>query len=261
MIHLQHATFREPYAMIDAVQSDLKNGLDCMILTTCTYMLQSTIKQLRLHGIPFHNPYRPAQGGWNPLAAGKTAQRILQFIKRCPKYSSEAEALLHLWTAAQLADWTRDLGASCFAARGKKQELLDLAKDKERKNELVRAEDYLSPACLTWTDAADFAAYERAILGNNRRSYEFPLALARRDIKLLTETPRVVIGTVHSVKGAEAASVYLAPDLSMAGYDQWSRRGTPQHDDVRRVFYVAMTRARETLTILGPGSNLAVEGM
>jgi len=258
---MHNAPFREPYAMIRAVNSDLKDGLDCMILTTCAYMLQATIKQLRLHGIPFHNPYRPAQGAWNPLAAGKTAERILQFVKRCPKYSSEGEAMLHLWTAAQLADWTKDLGASCFAARGKKQELLDLAKDKDRKNEMVQAEDYLSPACLAWTDAADFRAYEQAILGNKRRSYEFPLALARRDIALLTTKPRVVIGTVHSVKGAEAASVYLAPDLSMAGYDQWSRRGTPQHDDVRRVFYVGMTRAKTKLTLLGPGDNLAVTGM
>jgi superfamily I DNA/RNA helicase len=65
------------------------------------------------------------------------------------------------------------------------------------------------------------------------------------------EAPRVVVGTIHSVKGGEADVVYLFPDLSRAGDAQYQRMGPPR-DSVVRLFYVGMTRARHTLYICQP---------
>ena len=73
----------------------------------------------------------------------------------------------------------------------------------------------------------------------------------------MTEPPRITVGTVHSVKGGESDVVYVAPDLSRAGYDSWVDRDT--RDQVVRVFYVAMTRAREKLVLLRPMSGLSVD--
>jgi ATP-dependent exoDNAse (exonuclease V) beta subunit len=44
--------------------------------------------------------------------------------------------------------------------------------------------------------------------------------------------------------------VYLFPDLSRAGDEQYQIAGSPR-DSVIRVFYVGATRARETLYICG----------
>jgi len=62
------------------------------------------------------------------------------------------------------------------------------------------------------------------------------------------DQPKVVVGTIHSVKGGQADCVYLFPDVSQAGDAQYSRAGDP-HDSVIRLFYVGATRARETLFI------------
>jgi hypothetical protein len=64
----------------------------------------------------------------------------------------------------------------------------------------------------------------------------------------LVEDPCVVVGTIHSVKGAQADVVYLFPDLSRAAYAQYRQCGLPR-DSVIRTFYVGATRARETLYI------------
>ena len=64
----------------------------------------------------------------------------------------------------------------------------------------------------------------------------------------------------NSVKGGEADAVMLFPDLSTRGYEQW--RGTrQQQDSVRRVFYVGMTRARDSLYLCSPSKFYAVEGL
>jgi superfamily I DNA/RNA helicase len=80
---------------------------------------------------------------------------------------------------------------------------------------------------------------------------QFPAdVVARRGPRTLIEEPQVVVGTIHSVKGGEADVVYLFPDLSRAGDEQYQIAGSPR-DSVIRVFYVGATRARETLYICG----------
>src|SRR5512143_426695 len=87
---------------------------------------------------------------------------------------------------------------------------------------------------------------------------QFPADIAaRRGPRALLETPQVVVGTIHSVKGGQADVVYLFPDLSQAGDAQYNRGGAAR-DYVIRVFYVGLTRARETLYICQRETGMAV---
>ena len=82
--------------------------------------------------------------------------------------------------------------------------------------------------------------------------------MAKGGVGLLLETPKVVVGTIHSVKGGEADVVYLMPDLSRAGMAQWV--GTDiESAAIRRLFYVGMTRARDSLVLCNPAGRMAVQ--
>lgn len=51
-----------------------------------------------------------------------------------------------------------------------------------------------------------------------RARVRFPRDIAaRRGRRSLIQDPQVTVGTIHSVKGSQAAVVYLFPDLSRAG--------------------------------------------
>ena len=69
----------------------------------------------------------------------------------------------------------------------------------------------------------------------------------------LMDEPKVIVGTIFSVKGAEADIVYLFPDLSPQGYKEIY---TSQKDSLIRLFYVGMTRAKETLILCNPVSYM-----
>lgn len=60
----------------------------------------------------------------------------------------------------------------------------------------------------------------------------------------LSEKPKINVSTIHRVKGGEADNVVLITDVSDASWNN--------SDDEHRVFYVAVTRAKKTLTIIRP---------
>ena len=75
-----------------------------MVLASCSYMLQPVIAVLRKWGIPFHNPYRPSHGYWNPLRLGSkdsAASRTRALIKPHPDFADEAQP----WTFRDLQHW------------------------------------------------------------------------------------------------------------------------------------------------------------
>jgi DNA helicase-2/ATP-dependent DNA helicase PcrA len=64
----------------------------------------------------------------------------------------------------------------------------------------------------------------------------------------ITQTPRIILSTIHGAKGGEADNVLLLPDITKSAAD---------HDDINpdelhRLFYVAVTRAKKSLHILEP---------
>lgn len=75
--------------------------------------------------------------------------------------------------------------------------------------------------------------------------------ISKRGSKALTEKPSIRLSTIHASKGAEADHVVLLTEMSNR-----TRELYEQHpDDERRVFYVGVTRAKETLTIVSGGNN------
>jgi superfamily I DNA/RNA helicase len=78
----------------------------------------------------------------------------------------------------------------------------------------------------------------------------------------LLKRPSIIIGTIHSVKGGEADVVYLFPDLSLAGINEWHNTNgddTYGKDSIIRLFYVAMTRAKQELVICNASQQYYVQ--
>lgn len=69
----------------------------------------------------------------------------------------------------------------------------------------------------------------------------------------LTKEPRIKISTIHSIKGGEAENVVLCTDMAQRTYDEYMAN----EDDERRVWYVAVTRAKNNLFIMSPASSRA----
>ena len=67
----------------------------------------------------------------------------------------------------------------------------------------------------------------------------------------MLKQPQLSIGTIHSVKGMEADLVAVCPDMSKKTWLGWQR----QPDEEKRVWYVAVTRAREGLFLIHPESE------
>lgn len=79
----------------------------------------------------------------------------------------------------------------------------------------------------------------------NERSY---LVAALRKGEKITKKPRIVLSTIHSAKGGEADNVVLFMDMARRTYLDMMK----DPDDERRVFYVGLTRAKESLHIINP---------
>ncbi len=64
----------------------------------------------------------------------------------------------------------------------------------------------------------------------------------------ITQTPRITLSTIHGAKGGEADNVLLLPDVTKSAIDQ----NDIDPDELHRLFYVAVTRAKKSLHILEP---------
>ena len=70
----------------------------------------------------------------------------------------------------------------------------------------------------------------------------------RQNGEQLNKKPRILLSTIHGVKGGEADNVILLTDLSKQTLREYER--VP--DDVNRLFYVGATRTKEHLHIVEP---------
>lgn len=203
------------------------------------YMLRPLVAVLRQNGVPFHNPNRLHDGSWNPLArkakSTSTADRLLAWLK-------------HDQTFVDVAKWLPMIKVTGVLVKGAKERTLS---DDSQVPELFLSEDAMAGAFSgdpKWLEANVTAEYAKRLT--------YPLAVWKRYGKAgLAETPRLQIGTIHSMKGAESDSVWIAPDLSPKAWKQYL---TESQDDARRLFYVALTRARHKLTVLAPSGGRSV---
>lgn len=233
-------------------------GKSVMFIGTCAFHLDPLIKVMRKKGIPFQNPYRPKDGRWNPLGRrnGTTAvDRIEAFLD--PQTQGR-------WSAQSALDWIEVVQTEDFLVRGAKVRLKRWVRDK-----VVFDDDMLSSLFLSGSVAAG-EAIEAAWDGNyewlrdhlvdsKAKTLDYPIRVAdTHGIEALRKEPQIIVGSIHSVKGGEADVVCVFPDLSNAGYREWSAIGDGR-DSIIRLFYVAMTRARETLILCNPAGPMHVK--
>lgn len=255
-----NGSFRDVEPLVDHALS--LHG-DSMFLATCGYMLHPLLALLKRQGIPFHNPFRKTNGGWNPM---RSCKRLVSFLRPVPELLGRTEER-RLWTWKELWDWVEFLRATAgLLRRGAKQTIKENASGEAGGESTIHTDLQplfteegwfkLKSAFLTNKPWSVFEGVIDAKL-SSKMAYAISIAEARGPQGLL-ETPRVIVGTIHSVKGGEADNVYLFPDLSMSAARQWWEYGEP-HDSVRRAFYVGMTRAKRGLYLPRAATRTAVE--
>ncbi|MGC8731422.1 MAG: ATP-binding domain-containing protein [Halothiobacillaceae bacterium] len=255
-------TWRSPeYGILKATIEHLERGQTVMFLASCSYMLRPVIQVLRKNSIAFHNPYRKANGFWNPLRVDRgnsAASRILALLVAHPDFGQDSRPWIH----RDLALWAEWLSSKGILKRGVKGEIeganatepvtietLDQIFESGALEELLGCFEGDYRRLLEW--------WRRRLNVSVVKRVEFPANIAMaHGPQALLETPRVIVGTIHSVKGGEADVVFLFPDLSQAGDAAYQRFGPPR-DAVIRMFYVGMTRAREVLYIADKASAMA----
>lgn len=214
-----------------------------MILTSCMYMLNDVISELKYQGVPFHNPYRRASPRWNPL------ERPLPIIRSLMVGERD-------WTGFEAERWAGVLSERmAFCGQGKKREFTDEC----RKLGLQSVPESLLDQCLS-DEAVDMVLSQDLLIFDKMRMVgatgDWAYAIRCVEHNGVDLKPRVIVGTIHSVKGGEADNVILFPDLSQAGTREYLSPAS--EDRILRLFYVGMTRARDRLILCEASSPLAV---
>jgi DNA helicase-2/ATP-dependent DNA helicase PcrA len=254
---LMSASYRIPELAIADAEQYLSEGKTVMFLASCSYMLEPLVSVLRQQAVPFHNPYRRKRGDWNPLFTGKEMSPVKRLLAYLSPNGDVMGDDAHFWTAADLETWTAIIAQEGALRRGAKKAISEYT---------PRDCELLVSQMLEWFDEGvmgnvldtDLNWLESNLLPSKRKMMEFPLqVIRRRGAEALRGTPKVIVGTVHSVKGGEADVVYFFPDVSRSGFLEWMSGGELR-DNVVRQFYVAMTRARESLVLCAPGTPFFV---
>jgi hypothetical protein len=207
---LSTGTYKSPeYFILKSAEEHLRQGKSVMFLAACSYMLQPVVAALRKRGIPFHNPYRKTNGFWNPLRIGKkgsSASRILALLVGHPDFGEGHRP----WTHGDIALWADCLAAKGILKHGMKKKLTQ--HDPAQTATMERLDEIFETGALTsLMDAWD--GDNRALLdwwrtrvtADVRKRVEFPAEVAaRRGPQALMDLPKVVVGTIHSVKGGQA---------------------------------------------------------
>lgn len=237
------------YSILKSLEQHVRSGQSMMLLASCSYMLEPLIAVLKKQGIPFHNPYRKSNGFWNPLKpAGKDSAtaRILALLAD------------PLWSYPQLRRWTEWIKPEGIL-KPEATTLLEQADDSSRPNiaflySLFEDRAIADLQCASSDPKLLLNWYDRCVAPEHRASLRYPISVAWAGGRAaLEETPKVIIGTIHSVKGGQADVVYLFPDLSRAGDAAYQMKGS--RDAIIRLFYVGMTRVRHTLYLCQPESS------
>jgi superfamily I DNA/RNA helicase len=239
--------WRSPELLLPELERWVAAGKSVMILGSCDYMLAPTIATLRREGLPFWNPFRKKHGGWNPLRLGSKRQRTAVYrLLAYLRPSMEGRD----WTGEEIRSWVELLKSDGLLHRGAKRKI-EAFPDEWRSIEFESL--FRNPADALRAYDGELDWLETNALPKSLQGLRFPLEVARkRGPEALEKDPPIVVGTIHSVKGGQADVVVLYPDLSRLGFEEWSSRGG--RSAIVRLFYVGMTRARESLVLASPAS-------
>ena len=248
-------TFHDKEQLVERAVSHMMDGDQVMFLTTCAYMLDPIVAELRERGVAYHNPLAATNGGWNPLVKRPNQVTASDRLTAFMGLSTEGG-----WNAQQLANWTALMPVKGILPRKGRELIRDLEDSDDGFVDWEDIEKVLSPEAIEAGLTGDLNWLRDNMLPSKRASIEYPLKVAQASgIGALNNRPAVVVGTIHSVKGSETDVVYLFPDLSRKGYQEWISDAEEDRNGIYRQFYVAMTRAKKKLTICQATSMLAVD--
>lgn len=244
--------------IIEQVQEALEEG-SVMILASCGYMLGSIIKRLRDEGIPFSNKYRRNRGDWNPLTPGSgisTRDRIHAYAHpEGPVFGQT-----RLWTPTQLRDWMDLVKAKGVVKHGAKKKIEKLNPSTSVDQYLRLIAEYFDEENFNQAAKLDLDWLFENMTAAKKKSATFPLQIIKKTgWDGFDNADKITVGTIHSVKGGQADTVFLAPDLSIQSARGYKLKQQAR-DSVIRQMYVGITRARKHLRVLQPASpNLGVK--
>jgi len=224
-----------------------------MVIGSCAFHLAPLVALMRQEGIPFHNPYRLRSGAWNPLAPRKgrsSPDRLRAFL---------SPATAGRWSVSDLTSWLDVTRADGLLVRNAKSRARNWELDDYEPNDLEVASLFVPGKASEAMSAAwdsDLDWLYRHLLDSKQRAMSYPMRVVKsQGVAALHDTPGITIGTIHSVKGGEADVVILLPDLSNPAHKDWC---AGRRDQVTRLMYVGMTRAREGLVLASPASPMSV---
>lgn len=238
------------------VERDLTDGKSVMVLASCEYLLKGITSEFKRRAMPYWNPYARDRGEFNPLHPTNgvgAAKRVLDYLR--PDASVYGDEW-RLWTGSELKHWIEVMQASGWLLHGAKTQIEEFGK--KHPHSVIGVQKFhgwLAPEAPGNIGTMDGLPWFRArLLKNREKPIDFAIrVLQKRGAAALRESPRLIVGTVHSVKGGEADVVYVSPELSTGGWETYSNarlRGA-----TLRMMYVAATRAREKLVLLGQATK------
>ncbi|HEX4545757.1 MAG TPA: UvrD-helicase domain-containing protein, partial [Candidatus Acidoferrum sp.] len=251
--------WKEPWFITETAEKETAAGSTVQILASCGYMLKPTIDELRARGLPFHNPYRPENGSWNPVRSGggSAVERLSAWLKPLERPWTVEE----LWLAVEPLDTKKVLrrGAKAAIERNAQERPQETVTHSHLTElfepgilaEIHRAgEDETGRGLIEW--------WEEHLLTSKREKLAYPLEIVRkRGLAALRERPKIIVGSIHSIKGTTTDTVIVFPDLSPQFYELLFQRGG--QDALVRLFYVAISRARERVYLCRPASQAAID--
>jgi len=251
-----------PDYWLHPVEEALKQG-SVMLLTACNYQTDEIVKALRGEGLAFSNRWRRSNRKWNPLHAARTHITALDRLEAFLRPQRAAlGARAREWTYLDLWHACEGLDATHFP-RGSKA-LIKAAAEGTPGSPVLEA-DLLSwldnPATLDAFLSGDLAWYRRACLPTARKSLYYALDIVAKYHHVPTpeNRTRLTVGTIHSVKGGQADTVFLFPGLSQAAWEAYYDPGNEAGEmATRRQMYVGMTRAKERLVLM-TGGQLVID--
>jgi superfamily I DNA/RNA helicase len=206
---------------------------DWLVLAQCNYMLNEICEELRQYGYYFENrgnrsiseKLAGALSAWQALVAGdeidaNAARNLYYYMKSGTRVKRGFKNLAGIET----------------------NDLFNL-------ETLQNNFGLLATKDMPWDEAMDK-------IPEDLKTYI--AALLRRGEDLNRE-PRIKVSTIHGTKGGEALNVVLYTDISYASDQAVSSNtleGQKMMDDLHRLFYVAVTRAKENLYIVSPMDGL-----
>jgi hypothetical protein len=154
------------------------------------------------------------------------------------------------WFGSQFKNWA--LHTSKIFKRGSKK-IVEKAQDDVKVTENMLKYIFKTQSDIDKALQTDIEWFKQALKKNAFNEYPFKV-YEKFGKESLIEEPNIIIGTIYSMKGAEADVVYVFPDLSAKGFKAYQKNPDP----VIRLFYVAFTRAKERLELMSPKSYKSV---